>query len=140
MRRGDDRGSFAIELAVLAPVFILLIAVIISAGQIVTARSEAQNAARDAARAATITVENPADPQSYAVAAEQALSAALAGASLNCPEQQISPDVQVVPDQPLAGEIRVTLRCNIDTATGYTQSVNVSAASPVDPYRGGVVQ
>lgn len=133
--RYDDRGSFSIELALLAPVFILLIAVIISAGQIVTARSKAQNAARDAARAATITVENPADPASYALAAQQALAAALASTSLDCPEQQVVPDVQVFPDQPLAGEVRVTLRCEIDTATGYTQSVNVSAASPVDPYR-----
>src|SRR3954464_6847345 len=52
--RNRDRGSFAVELAVIAPVLIALLWVLISAGRLVQTASRVESAARDAARAASI--------------------------------------------------------------------------------------
>lgn len=49
-----DRGSMTLELAILAPAFILLLLLLVVGGRIVEAQSQVDGAARDAARAASI--------------------------------------------------------------------------------------
>ena len=51
-RRGE-RGSFSVELAVLAPALLVMISFIISVGRVTEGRAMVQGAVRDAARAAS---------------------------------------------------------------------------------------
>ena len=53
-RKDGERGSFALELAVVSPALLLVIVFIISVGRVTEGRALVQGAARDAARAATI--------------------------------------------------------------------------------------
>ena len=48
-RAHGDRGSFALELAVVAPALLLIIAFIVSVGRVTEARAQVQGAARDVA-------------------------------------------------------------------------------------------
>ena len=54
MRRGDDRGSMAIELVGFVPVLALLTLLLVQGFLAATAVSSAQQAARDGARAASL--------------------------------------------------------------------------------------
>ncbi|WP_377335760.1 TadE/TadG family type IV pilus assembly protein [Plantactinospora siamensis] len=55
-RRGRraERGSVTVEVAILAPVFILLLGLAVTAGRAAVARSVVDSAAHDAARAASV--------------------------------------------------------------------------------------
>ena len=53
-RGGADEGSAALELVVLAPVLLVLIALVIGAGRTSIAQSSVDAAARDAARQASL--------------------------------------------------------------------------------------
>lgn len=78
--RTRDRGSVSVEVTILAPVFIALIALAVLAGRTAVARYAVEMAAHDAARAASIA--RTADD---AVAGGQtAVEAALAGQGLRC--------------------------------------------------------
>jgi len=53
MRVRDERGTAAVELALLAPVFVVLLAVVVAAGRLVETKSALLSVAREAARAAS---------------------------------------------------------------------------------------
>jgi Flp pilus assembly pilin Flp len=53
MRVRDEHGTAAVELALLAPVLIVLVAVVVAAGRIVETKSAILSVAREAARAAS---------------------------------------------------------------------------------------
>jgi Flp pilus assembly protein TadG len=53
MRVRDERGTAAVELALLAPVFVVLLAVVVAAGRMVETKSALLSVAREAARAAS---------------------------------------------------------------------------------------
>ncbi|MFI6320544.1 TadE family protein [Nonomuraea sp. NPDC050556] len=50
----SERGSMAVETVMLAPVFLLFLMFLVGAGRLVEAQGEANGAARDAARAASV--------------------------------------------------------------------------------------
>jgi Flp pilus assembly pilin Flp len=69
MRLRNERGTAAIELALLAPVLVLLLAAIVAAGRVVEAKSAVLAVAREAARAAS---EAPDASEARRAAAERA--------------------------------------------------------------------
>ena len=69
-----DRGSLAVEFALLAPAFIVLMLLLVLGGRVVEAQGQVDGAARDAARAASVqqngddvaaAVQNAADGDLY---------------------------------------------------------------------------
>ncbi|MGH3156824.1 MAG: TadE/TadG family type IV pilus assembly protein [Streptosporangiaceae bacterium] len=51
---GRDRGSLAVEFALLAPAFIVLMLLLVLGGRVIEAQGQVDGAARDAARAASV--------------------------------------------------------------------------------------
>jgi Flp pilus assembly protein TadG len=121
-RRGE-RGSFSVELAVLAPTLLLVISFIISVGRVTEGRALVQGAARDAARAATINHNGNA-----AAAAEEAYQQATQGA--DCDPMILNPQVPVP-----GGTVTATATCRVTTLWGK-QPITRHASSAVDIYRG----
>jgi hypothetical protein len=121
-RRGE-RGSFSVELAVLAPTLLVVISFIISVGRVTEGRAMVQGAARDAARAATINHNGNA-----AGAAEDAYRLATRGA--DCEPLLLDPRVPVP-----GGTVTATVTCHVTTMWGR-QAITRDARSAVDFYRG----
>ena len=121
--RGGDRGSFALELAVVAPALLLVIAFVVSVGRVTEARAQVQGAARDVARASTINHNGNAER-----AATEAFARATAG--MDCR------GMDLVPDQPQPGEVvTATVTCQVTTMWGK-QTIVRTAQSVADVYRG----
>jgi Flp pilus assembly protein TadG len=57
---GDDRGSIAIEVAVIAPAFVVLMLLVVFAGRVGEAEAQVNRAASEAARAASLR-QHPTD-------------------------------------------------------------------------------
>jgi hypothetical protein len=68
-----DEGSAALELVVLAPVLLVLLALVIAAGRTSIAQSSVDAAARDAARQASLSLSPGAAQQAGQASAMQAL-------------------------------------------------------------------
>ncbi|HST67665.1 MAG TPA: TadE/TadG family type IV pilus assembly protein [Mycobacteriales bacterium] len=118
-----DRGSFSLELVVLAPVLLLVVAFIVSVGRITEGRAMVEGAVRDAARAATINHNGNAE-----AAARAAYSAATQGR--HCGQLELTPTVP----QP-GGSVRATATCQVRTIWG-TRPITRTSVSAVDLYRG----
>jgi hypothetical protein len=121
-RHDGERGSFSVELAVLAPVLLLVISFIVSVGRVTEARAQTQGAARDAVRAATINHNGNAD-----AAAREAYQRATTGRDCD-PWNPIAPPVP-------GGTVVVTVTCHVGTMWGK-QAITRTARSAVDIYRG----
>ena len=121
---GDgDRGSFALEFAVLAPALLLVVAFIISVGRVNEGRALVQGAARDAVRAATINHDANSER-----AARAAFRKATTG--MNCE------DLALTPLQPGPGDpVTATVTCSVTTMWG-SQRIVRTAQSVTDTYRG----
>jgi Flp pilus assembly protein TadG len=122
-QRTGDRGSFALELAVVAPALLLVIAFIVSVGRVTEARAQVQGAARDVVRASTINHAGNSE-----AAAREAFERATAG--MDCDGLQLTP-LQAIPGQP----VTATVTCHVRTMWGR-QTVVRTAQSVADVYRG----
>lgn len=122
-RRGE-RGSFSLELAVLAPTLLLILSFIVSVGRVTEGRAVTQGAARDAARAASINHNGGAAANQ---AAQEAYRRATAGRNCDGPGPVPAP----VP----GGTVVVTVTCRVSTLWG-TQVITRTSRSAVDIYRG----
>ncbi len=121
--RQGERGSFSVELAVLAPMLLIVISFIISVGRVTEGRALVQGAARDAARAATINHNGNA-----AGAAQAAFAQATRGR--DCDALALQPLVPVP-----GGRVTATATCRVTTMWGR-QTITRHASSAVDLYRG----
>jgi hypothetical protein len=142
-KAGPDRsaGNAPLELVILAPVLLLLIALVIAAGRTVLAQNSVAAAARDAARQASIS-RTPGQARISALAG--ALSE-LAQQGLNCaPATVRMPRLQrefaIPPGQPATITVIVTCRVSLADlalpgAPGH-ETLAASFSSPLDPYRG----
>jgi Flp pilus assembly protein TadG len=76
MRPRSERGTAAVELALLAPVLLVLVAVVSAAGRMVETKSAVLSVAREAARAAA-EAPNAASAHDAAIAAAQQVAEGL---------------------------------------------------------------
>lgn len=134
-RRSRDRGSVAAETVIAVPVLLLLVlvtAVLISRG--VDARLRLNDAAHQAARAATLTTS----PNEAVTAAATTAATALADLTAICPTSAVTVDTSHF--RP-GGTVTVTLACRLDLTAGLlpgldtTHTLTASATSPIDTWR-----
>lgn len=135
-RRRADRGSATLELAVLAPGLLLLIALIALAGRYAVADGAVDQAAAEAARAASLQ----RTPSAGRDAAAEVARAALTDQGLSCLRTEIDVDVSGLRAPPgQRGRVTVTVRCPLRVADLPLQvpaiTLTATAVSPVDTYR-----
>ncbi|MGW4796687.1 TadE family protein [Nonomuraea sp. NPDC004297] len=132
-----ERGSTAVEMAIIAPALIALLLMVIGLGRVTLAHSALDAAARDAARQASIT----RDPGTARSAAVISARAALAREGLAC-----APSVNVDTaglSTPLGRPAAVTahVSCKVQLADlaipgiPGSKTITSSFTSPIDPYR-----
>ncbi|TDC48677.1 pilus assembly protein TadE [Jiangella ureilytica] len=140
MRRLDQqrshRGSATLELAVLVPGLLLLIALVALAGRFAVADGAVDQAAAEAARAASLQ----RTPSAGLDAASQVAHASLTGQGLSCLRTEIDADVSGLRAPPgRRGQITVTVRCPLRVAdlpmSVPAITLTATAVSPVDTYR-----
>jgi Flp pilus assembly protein TadG len=131
----DDRGSVAAEVTLVAPFLVMLlvfVAVVIHRG--VDARVRLNDAAHQAARAASIERTTAR----AAAAAESTAATALASAGVVC--QSLSVDTATGGLTP-GGTVTVTISCTVDFGDALVlgvpgqKSLSATASEPVDTWR-----
>jgi Flp pilus assembly protein TadG len=128
-RPSAQRGSMTVELVILAPIVIVLMMFLVAAGWVVEARGQADGAARDAARAASIAT-NPQQALQFAnnaVVADQ-------GNGLDCRPLGLGKG-GVQGFAPDSATVIVTVHCTLSlTFFSGTWQVTGYAVAPLDPY------
>lgn len=140
--RRDERGSLALEMAMIAPAILLLLGLIYAYGRVGQVNGVMESGARDAARSATIA----RSMQEAREVAKRVVDDALTAAPPSCRDD---PTVTVSggdPSDPDAfvrgGAIRVEVSCRYDISDlglpGAPGSLTArsSFTSMLDPYRG----
>ncbi len=133
-----ERGSVSVELALLAPALLLLVSLAVFAGRTQIAEGAVEEAARAAAREASLARDGSTAAALAGAQAQRTLTAQ----DLRC--QRTSVDVDTAgfstpPGQP--GDVTVTIACVVGMADllapGLPGALTVEAAftSPVDAYR-----
>lgn len=138
-RTRTDRGSASIEAVILAPAFLLFVALIIAAGRVSIAHQRVDAAAAEAARAASIA---RTASQARADATSRA-DYTLTNQNLQCALLTVTVDTSgfTVPVGTPA-TVTATVTCVVDladlTVPGLpgTLQVVATATSPLDTYRG----
>ncbi len=135
---GGERGALWLELAILGPALLMVLALVIAAGRIYLSGSSVDDAARDAARAASVQT-NPVAAQG---SAEQVADQTLASEGLHCTSTSVTVptagfDVPV--GQPASVTVTVTCRADLSDIglPGLPGSKLLTGAftSSIDPYR-----
>lgn len=133
-----DQGAAALELAVLAPALLALIAAVIAVGRIAIAGGAVEAAARDAARQASIA----RTPAAARAAARSSALASLRASDLACaPTVTVDTGGFATPiGAPAAVRVRVTCPVQLSDllVPGLPGTVTKTGSftSPIDPYRG----
>ncbi len=133
-----ERGSVSIELALLAPALLLLVSFAVFAGRSQVAEGAVAEAARTAAREASLA----RDPATAAALAGAQAERTLAAQDLRCQDTSVAVDTagfSAPSGQP--GDVTVTITCVVGMADllapGLPGAVTVEAVftSPIDAYR-----
>jgi Flp pilus assembly protein TadG len=137
--RDSDAGSATLELAVIAPVLLMLLSLVIVAGRVAAAAGAVDQAAAAAARAASLA----RDARSAQAEADRIARASLSDQGVTCSPLRSSVDTtgfSVAVGRPAS--VSVVVRCSVPLAdlaiAGMpgTRIVSASAASPLDRFRG----
>lgn len=138
-RWSDERGSVALELAILAPVLLLLLALMIALGRVSAANGHVDGAAFTAARSASI--QRTADTAQ--TNATEAARRYLQQRGLTCQPQNVAVDTSgFAAGLGEQGNVRVNVSCTVPLSevTGVLpigeRTFTATAVSPVDSYRG----
>jgi Flp pilus assembly protein TadG len=135
----DDRGSAAAEVTLLAPILVMLllfVGVVIHRG--VDARLRINDAAHQAARAASIERTSTR----ATAAADTAATAALSSAGVTCRELQVNTSTGGLNP---GGAVTVTVSCAVDFGDAFILGVpgrkrlSSTASQPVDTWRSATV-
>ncbi|MGP4001701.1 TadE/TadG family type IV pilus assembly protein [Streptomyces sp. 8N706] len=137
-RRHEDRGSEAIQAAIITPLLIMFLCMAIAAGRLVTSGSKIDAAAEDAARAASISRTGPAAQEAAHAAAEESLT----DEGISCAGTSVSVDTSGL-NVPVGqvGTVTVTVRCTVGLSdlllpgTPGSRTLESSFTSVVDQYR-----
>ena len=134
----DERGSAAIELVLLVPALMLLLLFAVAGGRVAIAHGSVQQAAADAARAASIA-RTAGSAQSLAVAAARAT---LANQGLTCASMAVSLDTSGF-SRPVGtpASVGATVSCTVELSElalpGLPDRlVSATVTSPLDVFRG----
>ncbi|BFV56017.1 pilus assembly protein [Kitasatospora sp. CMC57] len=136
----DDRGSAALEAAIVAPVLVVFVLIAIAAGRIQSTGGVVDAAARSAARAASLA----RTPEGAQQAADQAVREAVGGQEARCRELSTLPVEYGTLDTPTGRLNTVTVRvsCTVllsdllmDAVPG-SKTMTASFTSVLDHYRG----
>lgn len=134
----DERGSTSIELVILGPAFVLLLAMLIIGGRVAIAKQAIGNAASEAARSATLSRGEDAATTN----AQRAADEYLAEQDLQCRgTPAVTVDLAAFRTDPgTPAEVAVTVSCQVDISgveiPGLGDvTLEGSATSPLDVYR-----
>jgi Flp pilus assembly protein TadG len=134
--RRDDRGSVSLELAILAPALILLLGALVLAGRVQTSAAGVEQAARAAARDASLA--RTAD--AARTTAVNAASRELAGS--DCTSSQVNVDTSgFAAPVGASAAVTVTVTCTVSLADlaipglPGTHALTGHATSAIDKYR-----
>lgn len=100
----DDRGSVAVETAVVAPALVALLLLVVFAGRVAQSDGDVRRAASEAARAASLAQS----PEGAVEAAEQTVAANLRSSGIGC--STLETDVDTDDFRP-GGTVTVDVRC-----------------------------
>ncbi|MFB7763686.1 TadE/TadG family type IV pilus assembly protein [Streptomyces xiamenensis] len=136
--RWGDAGSYALETVILAPLFFALLGLVIAGGRIQLANGAAENAARAAARAASLE----RDPVRALSQGREAALRSLADSGLNCTESSVDIDTSGL-SAPLgqAATVEATVSCTVPlgdiSLPGLpgAKTLDASFSSVVDQFR-----
>lgn len=131
-----DRGSVAVETAVIAPALVLLMLLVVYAGRVSHIDASVQRAASEASRAATLE----GSPEAAEEAADDAARANLESTSSPCSDLAI--DVDTTDFQP-GGSVTATIRCTASMSdvallgVPGTRTFTAASTEVIDRFRGG---
>lgn len=134
--RRAERGTIAVEVAVIAPAFIFLMLLVVFAGKVSEANGNVERAASEAARAASLR-QHPGDA---AADAQETARQNLLRAGVPCLGLTTSVDTS---DFRPGGTVTVTVRCRASMAdvsligVPGTRTFSARAVEVIDTYRGG---
>ena len=134
----SERGSISLETAILTPVFLMLIGILVLAGRVALAHQNMEEAATQAARAASISRTS----QEASSAAQAAAPTYLLNTSMHCQSISVTSATQGADKAAgVAATVTSTVSCVIETSDLYlpgltgTRVVTAQASSVVDTYR-----
>lgn len=131
-----ERGSIAVEVAVIAPAFIFLMLLVVFAGKVAEANGNVERAASEAARSASLRQHAGDATADAQVAAEQNLSRA----GVACVALDTAVDTS---DFRAGGTVTVTVTCRASMAdvtllgVPGTRTFTARAVEVIDTYRSG---
>ena len=132
----DERGSIAVEVAVIAPALLFLMLLVVYAGKVSEADGNVERAAADAARVASLR-QHPGDA---ADDAQTSAAANLTAAGVPCLALTTTVDTD---DFHSGGTVTVTVRCEASMADVTLLGVpgrrvfTATAVEVIDTYRSG---
>ncbi len=137
--RRADAGSVTLELSILAPAVLVLLALVVVAGRLSIAHQEVDHAAQTAARAATLARDQAAATSTATSAARRELDTG----DLHCATVRVTVDTSgfAVPVGRPAS-VTATVTCTVSLSSlavpgmPGSRQVTATATSPLDTYRG----
>lgn len=133
-RRRDDTGLMALEMAILAPLTIVMLLVVVAFGRVTHGRTTVDQAAAAAARAGSLA-RSPGQADSDGA---QAAQDTLAGAGQSCATFSIDIDTTAFRS---GGQVTAVVVCTVDLSslalTGLpgALTLHASATSPIETLR-----
>lgn len=109
MNRLDERGSVAVETAVVAPALVVLLLLVVFAGRVAQAEGDVRRAASEGARAASLEQY----PENAELAAKDIVAANLASSGVVCGRLETTVDTSSFA---AGGSVSVTVRCTASMA------------------------
>jgi Flp pilus assembly protein TadG len=135
-RSRGERGSLSLELAVLAPAILLILALVIAGGRIALASQAVAQAAAQAARDASLH----ASPAAAATAARSRADSVLAGQGLGCAPRSVTVNAAAVGGSPgTPGAVTTRVECTVRwTDLGIPgpgwRTLSATGSAPVDTW------
>jgi Flp pilus assembly protein TadG len=132
-RPAGEQGSVSVELVLLAPVVIALLCLVVGLGRLAQAGGQVAGAARDAARAASMTP----DPAAAVTAARAAAAGDMTGDGRACTALRVTTDTAGFS---AGGTVLVTVACTVRLAdvalSGLpgARTLTATALAPIDRY------
>jgi Flp pilus assembly protein TadG len=133
-RSRDDTGLMALEMAILAPIAIVMLLVVVAFGRVTQGRTTVDQAAAAAARTASLA----RSPGQADADAAQAARDTLTGAGLSCASSSV--DVDTTAFRP-GGQVTASVVCTVDLSSlaiaGLPGSLTLRASvtSPIEELR-----